>query len=332
MALRRISEYEDNSSDVMSDATNDGPPPKPSRKFSFSTTSENSEKVVRRRGRGPSKKPCLNRNALMARENRERKKKYVEHLEEQLHTCTERTEQYKNIIQKKTINERRLKAEVTYLRNVLNNSTGITSLLQSLNESLSQNKRNSKQMNSSSIQRDSHNFFEGEMKPFLENSKSSNIEGDNNLVHNMNYDTAEPERIHAGKILDESIKPSSLNYDHNYTSPLLSPGEGPFLSSFSENFDNQQPFTPLSMVDSMVDNMDLVSSLTNSNSMDLFENGGLHMDNDLNFETLPLFEDDCHQYQDNTANTAGICLHINPNRVSLEFCSSCQMNNLHSGE
>ena len=45
----------------------------------------------RKRGRGPSKRPCLNRNALMARENRLKKKAYLEKIENKLLFISKKT-------------------------------------------------------------------------------------------------------------------------------------------------------------------------------------------------------------------------------------------------
>jgi hypothetical protein len=91
---------------------------------------------VRRRGRGPSKRPCLNRNALMARENRQRKKEYIERIESKLQTLQLQNQDLNSTIKKQSVEIRRLTNEVTYLKTVLNNNTVITSLLKSMNETL----------------------------------------------------------------------------------------------------------------------------------------------------------------------------------------------------
>ncbi|KAJ8674868.1 hypothetical protein QAD02_010654 [Eretmocerus hayati] len=90
----------------------------------------------RKRGRGPSKRPCLNRNALMARENRQRKKEYMERIEGKLKDYQQEHHELSSTIQKQATEIKRLNAEVTYLKTVLNNNTVISSLLKSMNDSL----------------------------------------------------------------------------------------------------------------------------------------------------------------------------------------------------
>lgn len=91
---------------------------------------------VRRRGRGPSKRPCLNRNALMARENRQRKKEYIERIEARLQNYQTENQELSSTIQKQNVEIKRLNSEVTYLKSVLKNQTMITTLLKAMNDSL----------------------------------------------------------------------------------------------------------------------------------------------------------------------------------------------------
>ncbi|XP_034933798.1 uncharacterized protein [Chelonus insularis] len=95
-----------------------------------------SEIKPRKRGRGPSKRPCQNRNAMMARMNRQKKKEYLEKIEKKLSHYRDQHKNLKNIIGKQDIDLKRLKAEVSYLRNILNNNTAITALLKAMNEIL----------------------------------------------------------------------------------------------------------------------------------------------------------------------------------------------------
>ncbi|CAG5083285.1 Protein of unknown function [Cotesia congregata] len=105
---------------------------------------EQSEFQKRKRGRGPSKRPCLNRNALMARANRQKKKEYVEHIESKLMHYRQEIKELTTKNQKQCIDLKRLTAEVSYLKNILNNNSSITSLLKSMNEILSRGGRKGK--------------------------------------------------------------------------------------------------------------------------------------------------------------------------------------------
>ncbi|XP_011499050.1 PREDICTED: uncharacterized protein LOC105363137 [Ceratosolen solmsi marchali] len=117
--------------------------PRPGRPRKTSLTTNSSMETVkagepsaRRRGRGPSKRPCLNKNALMARENRQRKKEYIERIEGRLQFYQRENQELNNTIQKQSIEIKRLVNEVAYLKTVLNNSTIVTSLLRAMNDSL----------------------------------------------------------------------------------------------------------------------------------------------------------------------------------------------------
>lgn len=91
---------------------------------------------IGRRGRGPSKSHCSNRNAVMARVNREKKKKYVESIEQKLKALDQENKTLKNRILEQDQQMEKLTEEVSYMRNVLKNHTVVSTLLKALNESL----------------------------------------------------------------------------------------------------------------------------------------------------------------------------------------------------
>lgn len=99
-------------------------------------SADNSSAVPRRRGRGPSKRPCSNRNAQMARENRQRKKEYIEKIENRLQIFQKENQELHATIQKQNVEIKRLGVEVKYLKNILENNTHITNLMKAVNESL----------------------------------------------------------------------------------------------------------------------------------------------------------------------------------------------------
>ncbi|CAB0033138.1 unnamed protein product [Trichogramma brassicae] len=91
---------------------------------------------ARRRGRGPSKRPCLNKNALMARENRQRKKEYVEKIEAELASLQKENHELRSTIECQSGEIKKLSCEVKYLKNVLRNDTLVTTLMKAMNDSL----------------------------------------------------------------------------------------------------------------------------------------------------------------------------------------------------
>ncbi|KAK0161310.1 hypothetical protein PV327_009794 [Microctonus hyperodae] len=104
-----------------------------------SNNSDKNESKSRKRGRGPSNKPCINRNALMARQNRQKKKEYVESIENKLAYFRNENRKFVDIVKRQNINLKRLNAEVTYLKNILKNNTTITALLSSMNTIMNKN-------------------------------------------------------------------------------------------------------------------------------------------------------------------------------------------------
>lgn len=91
---------------------------------------------TRKRGRGPSKKPCLNRNAQMARENRQRKKVYMKTIEDKLNEYHSKSKNLTSIIEKQNKQIKDLTNSVTYYQSVLANQSEVTTLLTALNESI----------------------------------------------------------------------------------------------------------------------------------------------------------------------------------------------------
>lgn len=245
MAPQRFSayKYEDcYSSDEMSDATDDGPPLERQRTSIFvKAESVSAEKVVR--GRKPSKTPSLNKNAQLARKNRERKKQYLEGLEGQVKCLKELNDGYRSIIHEQSVNERRLQAEVNYLESVLHKKSSITNFMGSLNENL-KSRPNQEETCSSRNEKAIHakeKLFS--KKEILEDIKT---EPDNGVLGGRYEALAEFDDC--GKT---SLKSPQLdhNFNSDHISPLLSAEEGPLLGLKSESFDHQLPLTPLSLED-----------------------------------------------------------------------------------
>lgn len=86
--------------------------------------------------RRPTRVPkCFNRNALMARENRLKKKMHMEYLEENLNKAQIENSKLRSIMGGQSTLIANLRKEVKYLKGVLNNSTEIVRLLNAINNS-----------------------------------------------------------------------------------------------------------------------------------------------------------------------------------------------------
>lgn len=96
----------------------------------------------------PTRRPdpnTSNRNALMARENRRKKKEYLTKLEEEVDEYKSENKKLRKILKQQFKMAEKLKHEKDYLRNVLANQTQITSLL-----NLFKNQSNASQSTASS--------------------------------------------------------------------------------------------------------------------------------------------------------------------------------------
>lgn len=93
---------------------------------------QTTNKIQRKPTRRPDPKVC-NRNAILARENRKRKKELLETLENKVDCLQEDNEGLHKMMKSKDKTISKLKKEVAYLRSVISNQTGIVSVLKAFN-------------------------------------------------------------------------------------------------------------------------------------------------------------------------------------------------------
>ncbi|XP_026668177.1 uncharacterized protein LOC108623544 isoform X1 [Ceratina calcarata] len=325
----------------------------------------------RKRGRGPSKRPCLNRNALMARENRLKKKAYLEKIENKLSFYQQENKNLVNLIRKQGIHIKQLSGEVAYLRSVLYNNTSITALLKTINEGLQKinTQKNSIRPNHTSESPNKTIPQQNSCNPKEELLNSPNkdifIANDNSnsfMEHNINesqssesYDDSRKQ--FTCKNLDISkISSCFLDYDHTYTvsknpavdiknnlpnkdktNTITSTTSSVSEDSYMDNAKELDPLLPIAEADlpneerkesDIAMDFDQLSTF----NMDIFDDLPKCEDimtsvDGLNDPTNLFTEDDISQTLDNT----GICLHVNSDKVSLEFCSICHLNSKNSG-
>ncbi|XP_076168615.1 uncharacterized protein LOC143147336 isoform X2 [Ptiloglossa arizonensis] len=305
----------------------------------------------RKRGRGPSKRPCLNRNALMARENRLRKKAYLEKVESKLSLYHQENKKLANIIKKQTIDIKRLSGEVAYLRSVLNNNTSITALLKTINDGL--RKINTQKKNSFQSHHVSQCSTELETqhkctcylnaKENVLNSQNSNmfidnVTNDSLTEHSTSESQSSEPYMNVKSQITSDIKnnPENKETTNTITSTTSSISEDSYMDNTKE-LDGLLPITQadLSNIDERKDtdaigiDFDQLSSF----NMDIFEDlpkcdEMMNTVESLN-DTFSLFTEEgiSQQSLDNT----GICLHVNSDKVSLELCSICHLNSKNLG-
>ncbi|XP_076290399.1 uncharacterized protein LOC143213921 isoform X1 [Lasioglossum baleicum] len=328
----------------------------------------------RKRGRGPSKRPCLNRNALMARENRLRKKAYLEKIESKLSFYQQENKNLVNVVRKQGIDIKRLTGEVAYLRNVLNNNTSITALLKTINEGL---RKMSTQKNGNLLYPNHTTEYPVETETRRKctcytNTKESLLNGESNNMF-VNNDILTGESTTESQVSESCInakkqtacKDSNFDkigsaysyFDHTYTvfnNPTVDVKSSPKKKdpiniitsttdsisgdSFMEDtkdLDNLLPITQTEFPNIHVkkdDTIGLDFDQLSTFNMDIFEDlpkcdEMMNSVDSLNDTSNFFPEEETAQNLDST----GICLHLNSDKVSLEFCSICHLNSKNSG-
>ncbi|XP_076758061.1 uncharacterized protein LOC143427650 isoform X1 [Xylocopa sonorina] len=333
----------------------------------------------RKRGRGPSKRPCLNRNALMARENRLRKKAYLEKIENKLSFYQQENKNLVNLIRKQGIHIKQLSGEVAYLRSVLNNNTSITALLKTINDGLqkiSTQKKSSFHLNHVADCSNELNDAQQQKSTYAMNAKQNvlNAQNTNIFVANVNDDTLMENTINGSQSNESYVNPkrpftckdlninnsssSFLDSDHTYTisknpavdiksnlpnkemansitSTTSSISDDSYIDN-TKDLDNLLPITQTELPniaekkdgDTMGIDFDQLSTF----NMDIFEDLPkcdeiMNSVDSLNEASNLFTEEEISHTLDNT----GICLHVNSDKVSLEFCSTCHLNSKNSG-
>lgn len=341
-----------------------------------SVTENDTALESRKRGRGPTKRPCLNRNALMARENRLKKKVYLEKVENKLSFYQQENKNLLNAIKKQNIDIKRLSGEVSHLRSVLNNNTSITALLKTINDSLRKMsaQKSAFHLNHASQGPDQSlaqckctccaNAKENILSPQNANIFITNENNDPLMEHGtaesqMNGCYVNPKKhVPCKNSAIDKISSAFLDPDHTYSvlknsavdvksepesngaanaisSTMSSTSEDSYLDDGKE-FGTLLPLTQADLL-SVEQKKDMhaigidLDQLPMFN-MDIFEDLPkcdeiLSTVENLN-DTSNLFtEEEMSQNVDNT----GVCLHVNSDTVSLEFCSACHLNSKSSG-
>lgn len=228
--------------------------------------------------RKPTRIPNLkiqNRNALLARENRKRKKEMMDTLERSVSGLQTQNKKLLKMMKLKDSRTLKLEQEVRYLKSVIVNRTEIVSVLKSLPKF------------------PAAQGLKAEDKKMCEKASLTNTASD----------TA-----------------SCETFDDNGSLKAMDP----FLPMISDDF----LFTDLDVVtewDEILKNP--FNSVTEFSDISKFNDMGV-----LSPASSPLSDISTeHNYFEKTSlmsseSGAGVCVHINSGRVSLEFCSTCHYN------
>lgn len=322
----------------------------------------NAVEQTRRRGRGPSKRPCLNRNALMARENRLRKKAYVEKIENTLSYYQQENKNLVCTIQKQGIDIKRLTGEVAYLKSVLRNNTAITALLKTINDGLKKLNTHTKKstvpnnttqeslksedaegerqkcsclLNAKQNISDSvcNNIFDSPSNGYLQTKQNSLMKDHNGIQekNNISYEKVAFDVNHG--VDNNHLEENGHLEDNMDISSLSSTYQTLTSNADSKYIQETESITPATSTS--ICNSEGAKDTGSITDMDLDELSSFNVNI---FDDLPkcdeimnsidlevpnsCTEEDLFQSLNNT----GICLHVNSDKVSLEYCAICHMN------
>ncbi|KAK2580928.1 hypothetical protein KPH14_005995 [Odynerus spinipes] len=319
----------------------------------------NTVEQTRRRGRGPSKRPCLNRNALMARENRLRKKAYMEKIENTLSYYQQENKNLACTIQKQGIDIKRLTGEVAYLKSVLRNNTAITALLKTINDGLKKlNAHKKKSTGPNNIIQENQKIEDIETE---EQKCSCLLEAKENIMNSLRYnifDTTNSGYFQAeqnslpqdcNSIREKSIDSYGIAFDVNHAVNNMHLENNMDISSLSSTYHTTTTSSTDSKYVQETESITPITSTSICNSEEAKDNSITDMDFDelspfnVNiFEDLPKCDDIMNSIDLEVSNSCteedlfqglnntGICLHVNSDKVSLEYCAICHMNSTNS--
>lgn len=348
--------------------------------------SNNTVEQTHRRGRGPSKRPCLNRNALLARENRLRKKAYLEKIENTLSYYEKENKKLVYTIQKQGKDIKRLTGEIAYLKSVLHNNTAITALLKTINDGLKKlNTYNKKSVIVNNAIQESQKIQDTEAKqqkcscfPNVKNNVSdslnynifdsiitrhnqteqSSLQQELNTIQEKNTEFYESMENNVNN--KNALTPILSNIDHTYTVSKKIDVSHDLNNKDLENNIDISPLstaylminTPSSIDSRYMQETDNITTITTNSICNSEETKDTNID-DMDFDELTsfnvnLFEDmpKCDEVTSSidlevpnscteedlfqNLNNTGICLHVNSNKISLEYCEKCHINSTNS--
>lgn len=221
--------------------------------------------------RNPTRRPNLkitNRNAVMARLNRQRKKEMMESMEHEINKVKEENYRLRKVLKLKSSKISHLENERNYLKNVLANKTEIMAILKSL----------PKLPTSSSL-----NCSQTVIKEERQNRAGSCTSTSTSL-------SLEADEFENGSCL--------LAHD-----PFLPDNTNDYLFTDYKSYADEWAGSPFS--DTLIPDFP---------QTDLLEVKSEH--NYCEDEPISL----------SSPSSAGVCVHINSGRVSLEFCAECHRN------
>lgn len=240
-------------------------------------------------GRKPTRTPrCFTKNALMARENRLKKKVYISTLETRVSSLKNENIKLSAIVENQSFLISDLKKEVKYLKSVISNSESIGKLIRAIN-------LNSDISVTSSLNRS------------LENERLVN------RSCTVTRPSAEP---NTSQFVSDFQKKHPWEENDNPCINYPTPESNKSYYSPTE-------YDGLNNDDLLLD-LDIPLEISNDHFLDMIDEKALEspMDDHTYHSTIKLEQPNINSDE----NDVGVCLHVSKNKVSLEFCPSCSDN------
>lgn len=248
----------------------------------------------------PTRRPdptVQNRNALMARENRRRKKEHVKVLEKELEQKSQEIRCLKKNLKEKDRIVRKLEHETLYLRSTIANKTDIMSLLKTIR---------------------------GNKLPLTSSTLSFVTENNDQKGHRLN-----------GSVSSRSPTTSTASFgSEEKENGRVATENDPFLTSTQNGFsfsDFDLGFSYPTIDEDMA--LDDWRSLLNDEVTMPMKSNYIPEDSNSDTGSLGIINSEHNYYQQKNSGSKtverrdgtnpGICLHLAGGRVSLEFCAAC---------
>ncbi|XP_066254639.1 CREB/ATF bZIP transcription factor-like [Euwallacea similis] len=236
--------------------------------------------------RKPTRTPkCFSKNALMARENRLKKKMYITSLEEQLASLRNENKKLSHSVNSQSSTIEELRNEVKYLKSILANSEGIGKLIKAINSSTGM-------------------------------PVSSSIE-------EKSFRTARDVPI-AEKTVPEITKAKTFNTKFDITrhpweeTNLNKPYENYPTPESTDSYYGSSEFDELNN-DGLLLDIDIPIEMESGELLDIIDERAL--DSPMIPLAAPIKTELGVKVKEE--EDVGVCLHVSKNKVSLEFCPSC---------
>lgn len=254
--------------------------------------------------RKPTRRPdpkVSNRNALMARENRKRKKEMFEKLEQRFNDIQTENRNLKRLSKRQGTTIKKLHNETLYLRSVISNRTQIAQLLKSIGSS--NIPITSKLASSKSATAAISEFKYSPATPDSLRGSSENNYGIGNNQRDplLSQSSIFIDTLNTFPITDGLIKMEAAGSSPGYSSEDTLDA----VSSFDEGWENLLNYNEsISDIPIFDEEHDFKGK---SSCIDIVSEHNYHTNINENFKRVE----------------PGVCLHVTSGRVSLEFCASC---------